>query len=66
MRVGVTSTDPAMPSVICRRPVKDAEGKLTLHMEVRCGAEKSACDVLTGAFEKLNAQMIEKMQKSSQ
>ena len=58
--------NPAKPSVICRRPVKGADGKLTLHMEVRCGAEQQACDNLTDAFKKLNAQMIERMQQGSQ
>ncbi|MEM7425926.1 MAG: hypothetical protein AAF441_07510 [Pseudomonadota bacterium] len=57
---------PAQPSVICRRPVKDADGKLTLKMEVRCGAPRADCDALVDSFKKLNAQMIERMQKSSQ
>ena len=58
--------NPAQPSVICRRPVKDADGKFALHMEVRCGATKENCDAMTDAFEKLNARMIERMQQSSQ
>ena len=57
---------PAQPSVICRRPVKGADGKLTLNMEVRCGAKQAECDALTDAFKELNARMIKSMQKGSQ
>lgn len=57
---------PAQPSVICRRPEKGADGKLTLNMEVRCGAPQADCDALVDSFKKLNARMIGRMQKSSQ
>ncbi len=58
--------NPAMPSVICRRPVAGEDGQLTLHMEVRCGATKTNCAALLDAFKKLNAQMVERMRKASQ
>ena len=56
----------AHPSVVCRRIVRDAGGRLNLVTEVTCEAAEAACLKLRRDFDALNARMIEEMNKPKQ
>jgi len=53
---------PAHPSAVCRRPMRDGE-RLRIEMNVSCGAAEAECEKLVGAFQELNDQMLQEMQK---
>jgi hypothetical protein len=44
---------PAHPAMICRYPIKMADGKWYTQIEARCGGSKEACDTLVQQFRAL-------------
>jgi hypothetical protein len=44
---------PAHPAMICRYPIKLADGKWHTQIEVHCGGPKDACDTLVQQFRDL-------------
>jgi hypothetical protein len=53
----------AHPSVVCRRIVRDADGRLSLDTEITCDAPEPACLRLKRDFDAMNARMIEEMNR---
>jgi hypothetical protein len=57
-----TETNEAFPHVACRRLVQ-VDGAFRVVTEISCGAEKAACDRLVAAYNDLDRQMREAVEK---
>ncbi|CDX19132.1 hypothetical protein MPLB_1750022 [Mesorhizobium sp. ORS 3324] len=51
------SSEAAYPAVTCRRIVQDSQGNWISNREIRCEADRAACDGLTEEFEELDDQL---------
>lgn len=52
---------PAAPAIICRTINQTEDAKSSIAMEVRCFAEKSACDKLVSDFRNHNQRIVEQV-----
>lgn len=57
-----TNSNPAFPSVACRRIV-EVEGRYHVETRIHCAADKSACDQLSAAYNALDQKMLEFLNK---
>jgi len=53
---------PAHPSAVCRRLVQDGE-RWRIDMNASCSAPEAECEKLVNAFQELNQQMLDELEK---
>ncbi|MGJ4946017.1 hypothetical protein ACQR1W_36020 [Bradyrhizobium sp. HKCCYLS1011] len=58
----VPSDHPAYPTAIRRRVMQEGDN-LSIQMDVRCEAEKAACDAVVAEFERLNGKVRDDLKR---